>query len=95
MQPLTTSAGVGGPSHFGGHGVQFADVTGDHRPDFYVTMNKAPLDMPDLFYRNVDGQTFAEEAASRGIDSIASMIGNLVTSDGRICVSTIIVRRAA
>jgi len=65
---ITLSAGVGGPSHFGGHGVAWADITDDARPDFYVGMHRDPTFMADLFYRNVNGATFVEEAALRGID---------------------------
>ena len=46
----------------------WADVTADDQPDLYVTMNRTPVDMAELFYRNLDGVTFAEEAAVRGID---------------------------
>ena len=28
-----------------------------------------PKDMPELFYRNINGTSFAEEAQSRGIDN--------------------------
>ncbi len=63
---ITSSAGTGGPSWFGGHGVEWADVTGDGRPDFYVTMN-FDTNMGELFYRNINGSTFAEEANARGI----------------------------
>ncbi len=63
---ITSSSGTGGPSWFGGHGVEWADVTGDDRPDFYVTMN-FDTNMGELFYRNINGGTFAEEADARGI----------------------------
>ena len=67
---VTATAGVAGPSAFGGHGIHFADVTGDGRPDMYVTMIwPSAGDMPDLFYRNADGTNFPEEGVSRGIDS--------------------------
>jgi hypothetical protein len=65
---ITTTSGTGGPNWFGGHGVQFADVTENGRPDFYVTMNWNQ-NMAELFYRNVDGVTFVEEAQLRGIDN--------------------------
>lgn len=67
---ITTAAGVGGPGWYGGHGIMWADVTGDGRPDFYVTMNFAPTDMGELFYRNVNGSTFVEEAQARGIQDL-------------------------
>jgi hypothetical protein len=67
FRDVTKISDTGGPNWFGGHGVQFADVTGDGCPDFYVTMNKQPTDMGELFYRNVDGIAFVEEAAIRGI----------------------------
>ncbi len=63
---ITSSSGTGGPNWFGGHGVEWADVTGDGRPDFYVTMN-FDTNMGELFYRNINGGTFAEEANARGI----------------------------
>jgi len=70
---ITKVAGVKGPHYgklfYGGHGIHFADVTGDGRPDMYVSMIFPPITMPDLFYRNVDGVKFVEEGVSRGIDS--------------------------
>jgi len=65
---ITSSSGTGGPGYYGGHGVMWADVTDDARPDFYVTMNFQPTNMAELFYRNLNGSSFAEEAATRGID---------------------------
>jgi len=70
---ITSSSGTGGPDRYGGHGVQFVDVTGDGLPDLYVTMNFRNIqDMAELFYRNIDGTTFGEEAMPRGIDNIDS-----------------------
>lgn len=69
---ITTSSGTGGPynnGEYGGHGIMWADVTGDARPDFYVTMNHNQ-DMGELFYRNVTGSTFVEEAQIRGINDL-------------------------
>ncbi len=66
---ITGSSGTAGPSNsgnYGGHGVQWADVTGDGRPDFYVTMN-AGVDMAELFFRNINGAAFLEEASLRGV----------------------------
>ncbi len=68
---ITSISQTGGPGWYGGHGVQFGDATADGRPDFYMTMN-ADQDMADLFYRNVDGSFFAEEADLRGIASLDS-----------------------
>jgi len=69
---ITDSAGVAGPHYgkkqYGGHGIQWADVTGDGKPDMYVTMVFRQK-MPELFYRNIDGARFAEEAEKRGINS--------------------------
>ena len=65
---ITSSSGTGGPNWYGGHGVQFGDATGDGRPDFYVTMN-SDQDMADLFYRNINGASFIEEADQRGVAS--------------------------
>jgi hypothetical protein len=64
---VTTSAGVAGPSTFGGHGIQFADVDEDTLVDFYVTRNFEPRDMGELFYHNNGNGMFDEEAAARGI----------------------------
>jgi hypothetical protein len=68
---ITDTSGTAGPDWYGGHGVQFADVTGDGLSDFYVTMN-FNQDMGDLFYLNIDGTTFAEEANLRGIENFDS-----------------------
>jgi hypothetical protein len=65
---ITSATGTGGPGHFGGHGVQFADANGDGFADFYVTMNESAFgNMGELFYRNVNGTSFVEEAAPAGI----------------------------
>lgn len=70
---ITTSSGTGGPAHFGGHGIQFADIDNSGLPDFYVTMNETSFgDMPDLMYKNTDGAQFTEEASARGIDDFDS-----------------------
>jgi fibronectin type 3 domain-containing protein len=65
-----TNATTGGPSAFGGHAISFADVTGDGLPDFYVTIHRNNLLVDDLFYRNLGGGAFTEEAASRGINDL-------------------------
>lgn len=66
---ITLSAGTGGPTargRTGGHGVMFADVDRDGRPDLYITMLfKRP--MGDLFFRNIDGRRFSNEGNARGI----------------------------
>jgi len=46
---------------FGSHSSVFADVTGDGRPDLYITMFYSG-DMSDLFYQNTDGTHFTEDA---------------------------------
>ena len=66
---ITVTAGTGGPTAkdaLGGHGIMFADVDKDGLTDLYITMifNKP---MPDLFFRNLGNNTFANEAASRRI----------------------------
>ena len=63
---VSVSSGVAVPI-LGGHGVMFADVTEDLRPDLYVTMN---FDDPvaELFFVNQGGGGFAEAAAVRGVD---------------------------
>jgi hypothetical protein len=66
---ITEQAGVGGPlepGRTGGHGVMFSDVDNDGLPDLYITMIfQEP--MPDLFFRNLGGGRFREEAVVRGI----------------------------
>ncbi len=67
---ITSSAGTGGPTYFrktGGHSANFTDVNGDTRPDLYITMLRDDP-MNDLFFRNIDGRTFASEAELRGIE---------------------------
>jgi len=70
FQDITDLAGVAGPDQpgrTGGHGVMFADVDGDGLPDLYITMIfEQP--MADLFFSNLGGGRFREEAAKRGID---------------------------
>jgi len=66
---ITLEAGTGGPTEkdrLGGHGIMFADVDRDGLPDLYITMifNKP---MAELFFRNLGGNTFADEGASRRI----------------------------
>ena len=66
---VTLNAGTGGPTgkdELGGHGVMFADVDQDGLPDLYITMifNKP---MPELFFRNLGNNKFAEEGVSRRI----------------------------
>lgn len=47
----------------------FADADDDGRPDLYITMIfRNP--MPDLFFRNLDGQRFANEGKVRGITDL-------------------------
>lgn len=64
---ITLQAGTGGPTapgKTGGHGAMFADVDDDGRPDLYITMIfEEP--MAELFFRNRDGVSFANE--TRGI----------------------------
>ncbi len=66
---ITLSAGTGGPieaGRTGGHGVMFADADDDDHPDLYITMIfEHP--MPDLFFRNLGGNRFAEEGKQRGV----------------------------
>ena len=66
---ITLSAGTGGPTakdELGGHGVMFADADKDGWADLYITMifNKP---MPDLFFRNLGNNTFADEGVPRRI----------------------------
>jgi hypothetical protein len=67
---ITLSAGTGGPTgegETGGHGVMFADVDNEGRPDLYITMIW-DQPMADLFFHNNDGRVFANEGVLRGID---------------------------
>ncbi|MHC4354121.1 MAG: CRTAC1 family protein [Planctomycetota bacterium] len=66
---ITLEAGTGGPTgknELGGHGVMFADADADGLPDLYITMifNNP---MPELFFRNLGNNTFAEEGVSRRV----------------------------
>lgn len=66
---ITLDAGTGGPTkkdELGGHGVMFADVNNDGLPDLYITMifNNP---MPELYYRNLGNNRFAEEGVLSGI----------------------------
>jgi hypothetical protein len=66
---ITESAGTGGPTgsgETGGHGVMWADVNGDGRPDLYITMNWNDP-MAELFFRNEGNGSFVDEGAERGI----------------------------
>lgn len=52
----------------GGHGVQWADATGDGLPEIYVTNIFAPdEDRPDLFFVNQGGGTFRERGSQAGV----------------------------
>jgi len=64
---ITLQAGTGGPTkadELGGHGVMFADVDKDGLADLYITMI-FDEPMPDLFFRNLGNNTFADEGVSR------------------------------
>lgn len=61
---VTMSAGLASP--LGGHGVAFADVTGDDMPDLYVTMHLYEP-VADQFFVNQGGGRFMEAGAVRGI----------------------------
>ncbi len=66
---ITRSSGVGGPTgagRTGGHGVMFADVDGDGRPDLYITMIWE-VPMADLFFHNEGGNVFSDAGKSRGL----------------------------
>ena len=64
---ISVSSGIGGPQiPLGGHGVTFADVTGDARPDLYVTMNFS-VPLADLFFENQGNTQFVETGAARGV----------------------------
>jgi len=78
---ITNAAGVAGPHHYGGHGIGWADVTNDGKPDGYITMNFKPIHMAELFYRNIDGTRFREEASDRGIASFDAGSHGVVWAD--------------
>jgi hypothetical protein len=81
--PLAPAAFADGPFRFtnvtassrffslrnhGGHGVQWADATGDGRADVYVTHIFAPNeDRPDSFFVNQGDGTFRERGAQAGV----------------------------
>jgi phosphodiesterase/alkaline phosphatase D-like protein len=68
---ITLAAGAGGPAHAdstGGHAAGFADVDNDGQPDLYISMYNVPENPTnDLFFRNINGRVFADEAVQRGI----------------------------
>lgn len=55
-----------GDTQEGTHSVVFADVTGDSRPDLYMTRYRTVI-ITDLFYRNTDGTTFSKKQVEYGI----------------------------
>ncbi len=67
---ITATASVAGPAQFGSHGSYFADIDNDGFSDLYVTRNDSGVStMSELFYHNVNGSLFSEQAASSGIDN--------------------------
>jgi hypothetical protein len=75
IEEITLQVGFGGSNHpdsLGGHGLAWADVTGNGFPDLYVTMNwKYPnIAYPELFYINKGKEVFEESANSFGIDDV-------------------------
>ena len=65
---VTASARFSSLPNHGGHGVQWADATGDGRPDVYVTNIFAPdEDRPDLFFVNQGSGTFRERGVQAGV----------------------------
>ena len=63
---ISAASGVAIPI-LGGHGVMFADVTDDLRPDLYITMNfNDPL--AELFLINQGAERFKEEGVMRGVN---------------------------
>jgi hypothetical protein len=67
FEDITLDANTSGPSD-GGHGVAFADVDDDTRPDYYLTNSLEGFgNRPDYFFDNTNGNSFAELAAARGI----------------------------
>lgn len=61
---VSAASGVSNPV-LGGHGVMFADATGDRRPDLYVTMNFNDPVADQFFVNGGDGR-FTEAGAARG-----------------------------
>ena len=68
---IAIPAGVEGTGghEAGEHGIAAADITNDGYPDLYVPLISGATDHyhPDLFFRNLQNNTFSEEAGSRGI----------------------------
>lgn len=65
---VTASARFASLRNHGGHGVQWADATGDGRADVYVTHIFAPNeDRPDLFFVNQGDGGFHERGGPAGI----------------------------
>ena len=66
---VTASARFLSLRNSGGHGVQWADATGDGRPDIYVTHIFDPSEnRPDLFFVNEGGGSFTERGAFAGVE---------------------------
>ena len=62
---ISAASGVANPI-LGGHGVMFADATGDLRPDLYITMNfNDPV--ADQFFVHDGDSMFVEAGAARGV----------------------------
>jgi len=60
-----TGSAIGDTQYYT-HGTAFADVTGDNRPDLYITRYGNVL-ISERFYRNTDGSVFSERASTYGI----------------------------
>ncbi|MBN2357526.1 VCBS repeat-containing protein, partial [candidate division KSB1 bacterium] len=68
---ISDSAGVSGYSGSGyGQGATFADVNGDGWTDLFVSNATTLQKAPDLLYISQNGQSFLEQAQSRGTDDI-------------------------
>lgn len=64
---VTAAAGMGSQMT-GSHGAFWADVTGDGRPDLFVSYNECRSGLrANRFYRNVDGRRMVDETAARGL----------------------------
>ena len=62
---ISAASGVANPI-LGGHGVMFADATGDLQPDLYITMNFNDPVAEQFFVNNGDS-SFVEAGAARGV----------------------------
>jgi len=68
---------VGSVSAYG-HGVAFADISGDGLPDLYISsaVRGANNDMPETLYISHQGAPYSEEDSKRGVDDRYGLTGS-------------------